>query len=150
MARLDMRTFKRKNLTNRRTWHGSAFIMEALALLFFMVACMAVLLMLLSTAFQRTDLAEQTGNAVILATNEAETFAAHPTRVDAVTYYELVDGQLVKVESETESCYVVKNNVLPTSSSAGTMYEDDIEVLRNGETVYEITTSRYMSDGGAS
>lgn len=147
---MQMRTFKRKTLKNTRTWHGSAFIMEALALLFFLTVCMAILMQLLSFSFHRAEEADALSNAIVLASNEAEQFAANPTSVKNVSYFRLIDDVLTPLDQEEEGCYVVTNGVGASRGDAGTMYQDKITVSQNGESLYELETSHYKSSGGMS
>lgn len=146
----QMRTLTRRSTNNRRTWHGSAFVIEALALLFFMVSCMAILLLLFSYSFDRSDEADQINNAVILATNSAEHFAANPDRIGSVSYYGFEDGVLTTLEQEEEQCYIVQNKITTLRGTAGTTYNAEITVTRDGENIYTLETSRYVSSGGVS
>lgn len=145
---MQMRSFRRKTLKNTRTWHGSAFIMEALALLFFLAICMAILMQLLSFSYHRAQEAGALANAVTLASNEAEQFATNPTGVANVRYFSLIDEVLTPLDHEEEGCYVVTNGVSESRGNAGTMYRDLIRVAQKGETLYELETSHYSSNGG--
>ena len=77
------------------TWHGTAFVVEALVLLVFLA------------------------------------FALAGTGADA------------------EDAYVVSREVVPERTEDGTLYRANITVSCGGEAVYELETSRYVSDGTA-
>lgn len=115
---------------------GSAFLVEALVVLCFLMIALAVFVQLFSKAQVQGLGANQLSRAVFVATNYAEEFSADPTGVEAQ-----------KVEDDlTATCSVEQNK-----RDGGTLYEATIEVSDGSKTVYTLTTARYVSNanGGA-
>lgn len=135
-----------------RPWHGSAFVVEALALLFFMIISLAVLMLVFSSSYDRSAQADRFSHAVALATNEAEIFAANPEEDFQVKYFNEIDGVLTALDAESAasstSFYTVKRTTDANTSTAGTLYRTTIAVVYNNAPVYELDTSRYVSKGG--
>lgn len=92
---IDLSRLRRGNDHDRRPWHGAAFIVEALVLLVFLIASLAVIMQVIAGAHERSIEADRLSNAIILASNDAEAFAADPTSGNTGGEYVLVDGQLV-------------------------------------------------------
>lgn len=76
---IDLSRLRRGNDHDRRPWHGAAFIVEALVLLVFLIASLAVIMQVIAGAHERSIEADRLSNAIILASNDAEAFAADPT-----------------------------------------------------------------------
>ena len=119
------------------TWHGTAFVVEALVLLAFLAFALAMFMQLFGAAHNRGVEERQLTQAVLLASNAAEEFAAMPL---AGTQSEAFDG---------DGDYLVTREVVPESTEGGTLYHAGITVSRDGEVVYELETARYASDGAA-
>lgn len=137
----------------RRPWHGAAFVVESLVLLAFLVASLAVVISLMGDAHARGQAADELSNAIIAASNSAEEFAADPAGAgDGDTaWYAVVDGALVEVGANAgdvggNAAYAVTCAVEREAQPAGTLYRAHIAVEREGATVYELDTSRYVSD----
>ena len=134
------------------TWHGTAFVVEALVLLVFLAFALAVFMQLFGAAHNRGVEERQLTQAVLLASNAAEEFAAAPL---AGTSSEAFGGDGGTLGSETgtgadaEDAYIVSREVLPERTEGGTLYRANITVSCGGEAVYELETSRYVSDGAA-
>lgn len=142
----------RSSAHDRRPWHGAAFIVESLVLLVFLVGSLAVLMQVMGGAHERGIEADKLSNAVILASNDAEAFAADPSSGDQVTVFALVDETLVAEpgqSSENSDRYTVTRTVRENAEKAGTLFEAHIEVTSGDDLVYEMETTRYMSDEGA-
>lgn len=143
---------RRTSASDRRTWHGAAFIVEALVLLAFLMASLAVLVGLMGSAHERGSAADELSCAAILAANDAEKFAADPTAPQDAERYASVDGRLVKLSSddaeEDATVYELVRTVIPRGQEAGTLYEARILVSCGGKPVYELSTSRYVSTEG--
>ena len=118
---IDLSRLRRGNDHDRRPWHGAAFIVEALVLLVFLIASLAVIMQVIAGAHERSIEADRLSNAIILASNDAEAFAADPTSGNTGGEYVLVDGQL---------------------------YTAHIYVSCGGEATYQIDTARYVSNEG--
>lgn len=149
---IDLSRLRRNSAHDRRPWHGSAFIVEALVLLVFLIASLAVLMQVIGGAHERGEDADRLSNAIILASNDAEAFAADPTSGDTEAVYALVDGELVEDAGGDASGqadrYEVTRSVQAQAENAGTLYEAHIEVESDGAVVYQVDTARYVSDEG--
>lgn len=152
---LDLSRIRRTGSEGRRSWHGAAFVVESLVLLAFLVASLAVVISLMGDAHARGQAADELSNAIIAASNSAEEFAADPAGAgDGNTaWYAVVDGALVEVgagdagdDAGGNAAYAVTRAVEREAQSAGTLYRAHIAVEREGATVYELDTSRYVSD----
>ncbi len=120
------------------TWSGTAFVVEALLLLAFLVASLAILLTLFSDAHLRAEDTVRLEAAVAVASDEAEAFGANPFAVPAeqeVTYQDQLCTLLVTPDA--------------TVYAGGVMYGATISVISDGEALYTVRTSRYVR-GGAS
>lgn len=149
----DFTLSTRRDNAGRRPWHGAAFIMEALLLLAFIVASLAVLMQLFGVAHERSASASELSNAVVLASNEAEVFAAAPSDTDATHYFTLVDDELVETnaadtQAENNDAFTVTRTVERKSESAGALYSAHISVERSDAVLYELDTARYVSTSG--
>ena len=146
---LDLSRLRRSSVHDRRPWHGAAFIVESLVLLVFLMASLAVLMQVMGNAHERGIEADKLSNAIILASNDAETFAADPTTGDRTAQFSLVDGERVELTGAEGAAsaerYEVERTVQQHAEKAGTLYEAHIEVSSGGNAVYEVNTSRYVS-----
>ena len=131
-------------LTNRDehqgspTWAGSAFIVEAILLLAFLVASSAVFVQLFSAASLRSDESSVMATAVAAASTTAERFAGDPKNVQETTEY---DGLIVSCKTDS------------VKRAGGTMYHADITVYASGDApvgdgtvIYAVSTSTYVSE----
>lgn len=120
----------RNNGSDVRGKRGMAFIVEALVLLFFLVLAVTVFVQLLGGAVVRSQQATDLENAVQIAQDAAEAFAADPQ----------------SFQPEDQGIYVVDADIERTATSAGTLYRATIKVGKNGEegSVYELSTARYV------
>lgn len=143
---------RRAKASDRRTWHGAAFIVEALVLLAFLMASLAVLVGLMGSAHERGSAADELSCATILAANDAEKFAADPAAPHDAERFASVDGSLVKLgdgnAEDGTPVYELVRIVTPRTQEAGTLYEARILVSCDGKPVYELSTSRYASNEG--
>ncbi len=137
----------RKGTENRHTWHGKAFIVEALVVLFFIVVSIAVVMQLLTLAQNEASKANTLSYASILASNEAEAFSADPAKETHV-FYRLENGILVPTQDNAANNYEVSRKVSREALAGGTLYHGTIEVRYSGEKVFETASSRYVSIAG--
>lgn len=114
------------------TWHGAAFVVEALLLLVFLAFALAVFMQLFGAAHSRGTEERQLTQAVLLAANDAEAFAAAPQ---------------AGTETTTLDAYVVEREVRAERSQSGTLYRATITVTCDDKTVYELESASYVSDG---
>lgn len=142
---MGIRLPTRKRLTGRRSWHGAAFILEALILLVFLLAFSVILLGLFSGTHTRSAEAERLSGAIVLATNDAEAFAADPRTSTQTFYYSIGDGTISLTDESDSHALAVNRTVSKEARDGGTMYYADISVTQQDESIYELSTSRYVS-----
>lgn len=145
----------------RRSWHGAAFVVEALVLLVFLAMSLAVLVSLVESVHARGAAADELSAAAIIASNDAEAFAADPSTLGRTAQYQFSGKKLIELNSEeassddpnaqdeSEQTYELVRVIQQSSQPAGTLFEAHITVTRNGRIVYELDTSRYVSAEGA-
>ncbi|MCL2889262.1 MAG: hypothetical protein FWE65_02430 [Eggerthellaceae bacterium] len=132
----------RMPVSSQRPWHGAAFIVEALVLILFITLSTVVLMQLSNASRLHGEKAHALSYAVILATNEAERFAASP--VSATTgYYDIVDNVLVALDEPTDNCFKVVRQVSREDKPSGVLFRAQIVVEKQGEILYTLNTARY-------
>lgn len=129
-------------------WHGTAFVVEALLLLAFLAFSLAVFMQLFGSAHARSMEERQLTQAVLLASNEAERFAADPRSGFGAALYDAEGNALSTDGGEDAGAFVVERETTFEQMPDGTLYRADIVVSCEGETIYELETARYLSDGG--
>ena len=119
---------------SRPAWANVAFIVEAMVLLVFLIASLAVFMQLFSAALERSEQGGTTTEAVAVASATAERFAADPQSVPSAAEYDDL---------------VVTCDVKPEARDRGVVYHADIAVYPKDEpsedAVYTISTSVYVS-----
>ena len=140
----------KSRLRPRTSWHVTAFVMESVLMLLFMVFSLAVVVFMLNQAHTMGAEADELSYGIALATtqaqNGAEAFAADPTeKVPEATYYTVQDGVFTEQDDFTVDAYTVRRAVEKSASGAGTLYKARISVERYGEEVYTLTTARYVA-----
>lgn len=104
-------------------WHGAAFLVEALVLLAFLAASLAVLFSLFASARAEADRAARLSEAVAIAQNAAEGIAAADTfSADAVPATQVVTG------AQTGTTYELAIELEPQATGAGTLWHATITV----------------------
>ena len=129
-------------------WHGTAFIVEALLLLAFLAFSLAVFMQLFGSAHARSVEERQLTQAVRLASNEAERFAADPQAGYGAALYDAEGNAVATGGSEQADTFVVERETASEQMPGGTLYRASIIVSCEGEAIYELETARYLSDGG--
>lgn len=135
----------------KASWHGKAFLVEALVLLVFLVASLSILVALFVQARTEADEGERLSQAVQLAQNAAEEFAADPAGSQGLA---IEDGGLVATvqvgEEAHESGSLLNATVTVVDEEGGGSIEA-------GEEIYRLDTARYvpgfeggLPDAGAS
>ncbi len=124
----------------RSNWSGTAFMVEALVLLAVLVACMAVFTQLFTHALSTANNSERLSNAVTIAQSAAEEFSANPAAVYAGQ--EVGEG----VAANGAGGFDVTCDVSSAQQSAGTMYTAHISVADGDGQIYELDTTRYVSE----
>lgn len=117
----------------------TAFVVETLVLLGVLVASMAVFTQLLARSTSAADRSERLCQAVGVAEDAAEEFAAAPASVKA--------GETVGkgVAAKGRDGFTVRCKVNESERGAGTLYSAHIVVSDAEGTVYKLDTSRYVS-----
>lgn len=135
MARGNFSDYLGPNTRNnvRPTWHGIAFIMEALVLLLFITICLAIFMRLFGNAEVIGEESSRLETAIVLAEDAAESFAADPEAIgEGFTLY--------------QKAYTVECSGTSRQGRAGKLYTCDIVVCYKGEELYTLQTSRYVSE----
>lgn len=116
-----------------------SFVVEALVLLVFLAACMAVFTQLFSGSSKLAASSERLSNAIMVAKDAAEEFSSEPAAVAA--------GEPVglTVIANGKGSFNVTCDVTDESTGAGTMYRAHITVSDAEGTAYELDASRYVS-----
>ena len=129
----------------RHTWHGRAFILEILVVMIFVIVSIAVLAQIFALAKHENDDSTSLSYAVIIATNEAELFAANPTD-NSVRYYQITNNALEETGNPDTDSFSVLKNTRTIRTEAGILYETNLEIVRHNQTIYSLTSARYVSD----
>ena len=135
---------------NRRSWHGGAFIVESLVLLAFLMAALAVVVQLTGIAHERGTEADRLSNAVTIAANNAEAFAADPASGNMTAAFAIANGSLVEVDGTPDAgnespTYQVTVTGEELYKGGGTRYTAQTSVTQGTETGYTLDTSRYST-----
>ncbi len=104
-------------------WHGTAFLVEALVLLAFLTAALAVFAQLFASARTEAARGAELSEAVAIAQNAAERFAA---AADPAA----LDGATTATGPQTGNAYHLVIDVEPTEQAAGTLWTATIYVDR--------------------
>ena len=123
--------------TTRSSWTSVAFIVEAILLLFFLAASLAVLVQVFFSSLNRSVESRTLDAATIAASSIAEHFAANPSDVRDET--QLGELKVVCAKSEEQR-------------KDGTMYYVHIDVYDTSEVggdkpVYSLDSSSYQPGG---
>ncbi len=138
----------------RATWHGTAFVLEAVVLLLFIAISMAVVCTLFAKSFEIDQQAQQLTRALTLATtgaqNGAETFAANPDdeSCPATMTYSFDGESFTPQETYVSGMYTVKRTVTADATNAGVLYQAHIEVGRYNKSICTLNVSCYKSTSG--
>ena len=133
LRKIDHTSERNDVYSGSTVWHGAAFVLEAILLLLFLLISMAVFMSLFGHSDfigQRTD---ELSRAVGLAQNTAEQFASDPSGMP----------ESMTVDDE----YEITCDVTPETTDAGTLYQAEIMVSKDGSAVYMLNTARYVSGG---
>ncbi|MEY8561599.1 hypothetical protein AALA21_00865 [Eggerthellaceae bacterium 3-80] len=138
--------------TRYASWSGAAFVVEALILLVFLAACLALFMSMFGSANEIGIANTRQEQALTLAANEAELFAADPTRVYGahdVSVATGLAGRTSTADSPETEIFTVRCDVTPEAMAAGTLYRALITVVFEGETLYSLQTACYVSNTSA-
>lgn len=149
MERYHERVGRRRQ--ERRVWPGAAFIVEALLLLVFLAGSLAVLMELNADAHEAGQQSAELVNALTLASNAAEEFAADPVGAALTPASSAGDGTEDASVVRAEGLVLVRE-VLPEAQEAGVLYRATITVWNEhdvadlGDTASEIAQGLELRD----
>lgn len=123
----------------RSNWSSTAFLVESLVLLFFLIACLAVFTQMFAHSWQASSDASRLSAACVVAQNAAEDFEANPQGVQNGAF---------DVNDADGASFHVSRTVESETTAAGTMYTVHIAVSDDTGEVYSLEAQRYM-EGGA-
>ena len=123
----------------RSNWSSTAFLVESLVLLFFLIACLAVFTQMFAHSWQASSDASRLSAACVIAQNTAEEFEANPQTVQNGTF---------DVNDANGASFCVSCTVESEAAAAGIMYTAHISVSDDTGEVYSLEAQRYM-EGGA-
>lgn len=118
-----------------RSWHGTAFLVEALVLLLFLVASLGVFMQAFARARAMGAQAAQLESAVALASDMAERFCADPAAV----------SEPVEEDGLVATCDVEA----PAAGEAAPLRAIITVTDAGGAVVYELVTARAAGDAEA-
>ena len=116
-----------------RSWHGTAFLVEALVLLLFLVASLGIFMQAFARARATGAQAAQLESAVALASDMAERFCADPASV----------SEPAQEDGLTATCDVEAPSDGEVAPLRATITVTDAD----GTVVYELATARAAEDG---
>ena len=122
---------------SRPAWSGMALVVESMLLLVFLIGSLAVIMQLFAAATTRAQAGSQLAQAVALATDTAERFAASPTDVP---------------QTQQQDSLRVQCQVEAQPTGAGTLYHATISVFDAqaapaDQPLYPLSTARYEGVG---
>ncbi len=121
----------------KKPWTSTAFMIEALALLFVLVASLAVFTALFASSANSAKQAQRISDATAVAQNAAEEFSANPAAVEAGKN---VGSNAYRASSEFDvSCDVSKD-----AQATGTLYCAHITVSDSEGEAYALDVARYV------
>lgn len=123
----------------RSNWSSTAFLIESLVLLFFLIACLAVFTQMFAHSWLASSDASRLSAACVVAQNAAEDFEANPQGVQNGAF---------EVNDADGASFHVSRTVESEATAAGTMYTVRIAVSDDTGEVYSLEAQRYM-EGGA-
>lgn len=129
-------------------WSGAAVLVEAMLLLVFLIASLAVLMQMFSAAVNRADESAQLTAAVAAAADTAEQFAADPTQAAGTK----TEGDLLVVctvtpePREAGTLYHAEISVYAAETDAGSGDRTAVDINPTAQPVYSISTSRFESE----
>ena len=123
----------------RSNWSNTAFLVESLVLLFFLIACLAIFTQMFAHSWQASSDASKLSAACVVAQNAAEEFEANP---------QAVQNDTIDVSDASGTSFHVSRTVESKATATGTMYTVHIAVSDDMGEVYSLEAQRYM-EGGA-
>lgn len=123
----------------RSNWSNTAFLVESLVLLFFLIACLAVFTQMFAHSWRASSDASKLSAACVVAQNAAEEFEANP---------QTAHNDTIDVSAASGTNFHVSRTIESEATATGTMYTVHIAVSDDTGEVYSLEAQRYM-EGGA-
>ena len=123
----------------RSNWSSTAFLVESLVLLFFLIACLAVFTQMFAHSWRASSDASRLSAACVVAQNAAEEFEANP---------QTAHNDTIDVSAASGTNFHVSRTIESEATATGTMYTVHIAVSDDTGEVYSLEAQRYM-EGGA-
>ncbi len=125
----------------KSSWTSTAFMVEAIVLLFFLIASMAVFTQLFGLATTTSTEAARLANANTIAQNAAEEFSADPASV--------AKGAKVGLgaAASTSGNFKVSCDVSKKKNSTGILYSAHIVVSDDNGEAYSLDAERFVEGG---
>lgn len=123
----------------RSNWSSTAFLVESLVLLVFLIACLAVFTQMFAHSWLASSDASRLSAACVVAQNAAEDFEANPQGVQNGAF---------DVNDADGASFHVSRTVESEATATGAMYTVHIAVSDDTGEVYSLEAQRYM-EGGA-
>ncbi len=121
-------------------WTNTAFMIEALVLLFVLVASLAVFTSLFAYSANSAQQAQRISDATAIAQNAAEEFSANPASVEG--------GKSVGAASSAQAeGFAVSCDVTAQPQTAGTFYSAHITVSDSQGEACALDVARYVEGG---
>lgn len=137
----------------RPAWHGRAFLVEALILLALLIGSLAVVMNVCAKAYDEGSQGVRTTQAVQLAQNTAEEFAANPASMmesdsSGANAQTNADAQQnADADTSNEETLTAQVQVTPEHYEAGTLYKATITICDEaGSVIYSLDTARYVAN----
>ncbi len=125
----------------KNSWTSTAFMVEAIVLLFFLIASMAVFTQLFGLATASSTEATRLANASTIAQNAAEEFSADPASVAKGTRVGL------GAAAGSSSKFNVTCNVSKKKKGTGILYSAHIVVSDDNGEAYTLDANRFVEGG---
>lgn len=135
---------KRTSVAVRTRWSGAAFLVEAMLLLVFIMASLAVFTQLFSTSAERAIESRELTDAVAAASATAERFCANPLGVES----ELQVGDLrviCQVTPERRTGGIIYYATISVYGDAGESASKPAEPQAAPMPLYTVQTAKYES-----
>lgn len=119
----------------RSNWSNTAFLVESLVLLFFLIACLAVFTQMFAHSWRASSDASKLSAACVVAQNAAEEFEANP---------QTAHNDTIDVSAASGTNFHVSRTIESEATATGTMYTVHIAVSDDTGEVYSLEAQRYM------
>ncbi len=124
----------------KTSWTGTAFMIEALVLLFVLVASLAVFTSLFAYSANSAQQAQRIADATALAQNSAEGFSANPAAVES-------GKGTGMAATQGANGYAVSCEVAAEPQATGTFYTAHITVSDSQGEACALDVARYVEGG---